>query len=571
MKKLFATLFVFTTILCSAQTSTERVRNSVSYMSVWPESNRGYISIYEEHMPNQKPRVNRYVRWGFPDNQDYKSLFHAAVARSYSSHKRNQYGGVDYNDIQTTAVNVKSGYLTESDVNSLKIGHEIMSYWFGYKSDAQKELRTDIITGRGEWAASDQDVLNAQASQIGYAAIQDKGYKLIANSYLEIATYDSMAVKVVRTRTVDYNGKTKETIDTTYTVYFTEDLYKIVYDDALEDQVFSAWTDMQAFKNITCNMRHVGRIHTSSSVTSRPGAKGSFAKAMSSVACGYYIAAETEHENANVDIAITKNHPIHAKIGAKEGLTDADNASRYKIFKYVEDKKGTLKKKKVGFARLTKVGQNQMASTGKTDLKYQSQFYQISGLTAQPGYTLLPSSDLKSTISVVGGLGALYKGAIEYDNLVHAHTWGGFHYVTAGLGFDTSNTTAGSNKLFFFNIGIGYGFGIHLTRVFELRPFVRLGADGIIGASDQWKKDNGYVKKDGKALNGIGYTITGGADLSIMIAYPVFLFARCEYGVSFLGDAFYRDVIEFEKTVSRTPAFSHGKSLGLKAGIRVNF
>ena len=83
-----------------------------------------------------------------------------------------------------------------------------------------------LIHARGRYNATDQDVLNAQATKRGWAEIEDDGYKLINRSY--VIVFDAYAIG-------DYDIKLKGKTTTSKGV----SVFAIIYEFDLKENVLN--------------------------------------------------------------------------------------------------------------------------------------------------------------------------------------------------------------------------------------------------------------------------------------------------------------------------------------------
>lgn len=419
----------------------------------------------------------------------------------------------DVNNIQTTELyfqlNRPSVVSQQSIINALNsklVGKEIISFIYNRSSDGT--FNDKVITSRGKYNAKDQDVKIAQASKVRDLSLE-WGEPLVNSSYIVVLDFTKFYT------TKDKKGKI------TYNANVTAHAYKLIADrDVLDNFYEKAWADessseeekkaaRRAFDELSFSLEHISTVTVSGSSS---GDDASYLNACHSA----YRSAVFELENAipawQTASAFIAKHPLRAKIGTKEGVT---NGQLFRTYSYKEDKNGNLVSVKRGYVRATKVANNTGVATGNTT---PSQFYQISGFTnVQEGYTLKQKNDLKLGVALTCGYSP-YLGiriGIDMDYLMHISTWGASTYLLVNVGMLPSIDASLTDEM------VGFAYGIPISRFFEIAPYVTGGIYSLLS-------DEPSV---------VGYGVEPGARFSVRF-YPFSLTVGVGYPVAIIGDVY---------------------------------
>lgn len=419
----------------------------------------------------------------------------------------------DVNNIQTTELyfqlNRPSVVSQQSIINALNsklVGKEIISFIYNRSSDGT--FNDKVITSRGKYNAKDQDVKIAQASKVRDLSLE-WGEPLVNSSYIVVLDFTKFYT------TKDKKGKI------TYNANVTAHAYKLIADrDVLDNFYEKAWADessseeekkaaRRAFDELSFSLEHVSTVTVSGSSS---GDDASYLNACHSA----YRSAVFELENAipawQTASAFIAKHPLRAKIGTKEGVT---NGQLFRTYSYKEDKNGKLVSVKRGYVRATKVANNTGVATGNTT---PSQFYQISGFAnVQEGYTLKQKNDIKLGVALTCGYSP-YLGiriGIDMDYLMHISTWGASTYLLVNVGMLPSIDASLTDEM------VGFAYGIPISRFFEIAPYVTGGIYSLLS-------DEPSV---------VGYGVEPGARFSVRF-YPFSLTVGVGYPVAIIGDVY---------------------------------
>ncbi|MBR3075266.1 MAG: hypothetical protein IKH11_05890, partial [Bacteroidales bacterium] len=168
-----------------------------------------------------------------------------------------------------------------------------------------------------------------------------------------------------------------------------------------------------------------------------------------------------------------------------------------------------------GYLRATEIADNSgMISTGESAT---SKFYQISGLVnIDEGWTIKQSNDLGLGAMLGLKFGGLCGSSLvlDVDMLVKVNTNGTMSYVLGTGAFDLRST--GSFNTFF---GLGYGYAVHLTRFFELMPYLLVADDYMSRSTSGSDSDMTFLMKSALVFE-------PGVRLAANVAYPLQVYAK---------------------------------------------
>lgn len=250
-----------------------------------------------------------------------------------------------------------------------KIGNQIMKNWFPNFDASSKGYSFEVLEQRGQFAATDNDVLTANASQ-RQSSMFELGEKLIDRSYViayfvKDATYTNNKGELVVQANVypvvyklDFNT---EVMNNFYTNHYSN---ANGIDNCEFPVVFAAYG-----KDASKALKHDDGYDISDI----------YNELMVSV-------KEVNDFMAKVPIASTS--PISAKIGTKENLYID---KRFDVVEIREKEDGTQYEKRIGCTRVKKVADNNFVATGATEEL--SRFYQFKGGRIREGQVLVENID----------------------------------------------------------------------------------------------------------------------------------------------------------------------------------
>lgn len=459
----------------------------------------------------------------------------------------------DQNILETRSIDLSTsrGNGTESDfareINRQGVGRQIIGYWFNRQPDGSMD--DSRMKARSEYSATDADVVRDQAAQVKVLAMQ--GEKLMQHSY--VVVYDAKNF-----RTSQYKNKKTGKVTTTYLVDVYAYAYKIELNQTVMDDIYNnvwIYSDDNAatkaqkkenFKKLNVNMAFIASAHYSGSS-----------------ADGYNAALSGAHDDLMFDLTkkiadwqvkvpIYKVHPIMAKIGTKEGLSNGD---RYRVYKFMEDEQGNLKTFSKGYVRATTVADNEGVASGSSAM---SRFYQISGTVLHEGMLLKEEKDLRIGVSASAVLGGHSFANFRIDYLANITDHGICHYPFLNIGLDLAESDYDGESRLFYSAALGYGLGLPISRFLEFQPFANFGADLV--AHDE---DDG-----GETMDWAAYFAAAGARFSIRPTNNFSLFVEAEYSISLMEG----DLYKLANGSSDMLSLSDDRfGLAFSGGIRINF
>ena len=427
----------------------------------------------------------------------------------------------DINNIRTKSVRIRKSRdeaVMQSEVNeavsATPFARDILGSIFNRDSNGMMDDKT--VRYRGNYDAKDQDVINARAARIGEEALGDLGYALVKGSYIVVVDYYDINRNVDKKGNVSYSTNARGYayrigVDDNTMNDFYEKCW--IYDD---DTQATRNAKLNAFQNLAIEMIPVA---SASSSGSSETVQGAAAKCLSGIVTGL----ENSISAWEVAVAVVATKPLRAKIGTKEDLY---NGARYRSYSYTEDRNGNLKSVPRGYLRATVISNNTGMSIGETE---PSEFYQISGIAnIEEGWTIKQSNDVRIGAMLGPRFGAPGKVMIglDADWLINVSTKGAMQYVLATLAFDIGKINYTPILL-----GLGYGYGLHLTRWIEFMPYGLIGLDHI-GFSTSEESGDRFLRESALVLE-------PGLRVSINVAYPLQVFSKMGYDVLIpLGDLY---------------------------------
>ena len=505
----------------------------------------------QEKIPSRKVVTSDYnrnsismvaIQRGESDDSDV-----ASAVRSYEPSQK-----FDINNISTKTVRIRKSResaVTQSEVDeavaATPFAKEILASIFNRDSNGNMDDKT--VRYRGNYDAKDQDVINARASRVGTEALGDLGHALVKGSYVILT--DVYGIE----RNYDKQGKV------TYSIRSQAFAYKIgLGDEGLTDFYEQCWiyddddqatrnAKNRAFQNLAIAMEPVAHVTSFKSGSS-------VYDATESAIASLITALENRIPEWEVAGGIIATKPLRAKIGTKEGLY---NGARYRAYSYTEDRAGRLKSVARGFLRATTVASNTGMSIGATE---PSEFYQISGLAnIEEGWTIKQSNDFRVGVMPflrVGGISTMSVG-LDIDWLMNVTTHGSMSYILATIGIDPK-----SNPYSAVNFGLGYAFGLHLTRFIEVAPYGMIGLDHLGLSSDDTSTD------DSRFLRSSALILEPGVRAAVNVAYPLQVYAKiCADLLLPLGDIYKR----YNESMEYYYDNNHHSGVGLQIGAKWTF
>lgn len=509
---------------------------------------------------------------------------------------------------QNRVLNVfKPDGITNASINTQLYNNNVGKQIFDYVLQRDKEGRFSrkLLDKRGEWNATDRDVMESQMMQVN--AVGQNGEALIEKSF--VVVYDMKNPTRRETKSKDKNGK--EIITISWSVNMSAYVYRIdnstnvigrvvndmwIYDN---DDKATKLAKKQAYDELQVKFVPVTAVAvTYYGDNVEEAVAGSFDNLM----------MKLENKIVEWQVAIdceTVNPFITAKIGEKEGVR---NGTRYAIFGQVYNPKKEVNEfKRKGYVRATEVADNKKVADGKADVTY---FYRISGVAPLKGNEILKEKkDFRMGISlgfnVNGSLskpkeskmfGSFSMLDIGLDYLVKINKRGASHYILLNFGLDFQSGTniedghyefgeyltaynedgefMFKNGLLYYNASFGYMYGVKLYHFMEIQPFVRIGAD-MMGKSmkladyyelaecESQEPSDPYTLANTK--NRYSIYLDPGVRVTFNVYYPVQIFFQANYSVNLFSSESYKLINDYLKD----SGYGHGNGLGIGGGIKL--
>lgn len=250
-----------------------------------------------------------------------------------------------------------------------KVGNQIMKNWFPTYDSSIKGYSIEVLQTRGQFAATDNDVLTANASQ-RQSTMFELGEKLIDRSYV-------MAYFVTD---ASYTNKKGERV---HRVNVFPVVYKLNFDEVVMNDFYTNYYG-KADGIDQCKFPVVYTAHGKEAVYVTQSSNG-----FDTNDAYQTLMINVKHVNDFMaKTPVAKTWPIRAKIGTKEGL-QVDK--RFDVLELREKKDGTQYEKRIACTRVKKVANNDTIATGNSE-NY-SKFYQFKGLKVREGQVLVENPD----------------------------------------------------------------------------------------------------------------------------------------------------------------------------------
>lgn len=389
-----------------------------------------------------------------------------------------------------------------ASLQSNNVGREVVSYIFNRKADGTFD--DSRILERGLYDAKDQDIRNSAAAKVKDLSFE-WGEPLVNSSYVIVVDL--------------YKTETKSSSNgTTYVANANAHAYKLNGSREVLDNFYAnAWADVssseeakaqaaKAYNEMSFELEYLTTVTLYGSSSTTTYSQGSIYKACQNAYEDIVYELEKKIPAWQTATSIIAVRPLAAKIGKKENVKNGD---RFQAYTYKEDKDGELKSVKRGMLRATVIADNRTVATGDTQPSY---FYQISGgANIKEGYTIKQKNDLKLGASLALGMSPVgFRVGLDMDYIAHIGLRGSITYVMLNLGYNL-----GTDSL--FDAMIGAGYGVPISRFFEVTPYIMGGA---------------YLDSEG---NPCGYLAEPGARLALTLQ-PFSLYVGLGYQLTTLDD-----------------------------------
>lgn len=474
-------------------------------------------------------------------------------------------------------------------LNEYNVGLQVIGCIFNRQADGLMNM--EVVNQRGAYNKTDENYDVLQATKNKASGLYEGGDSLIKNSYIMVYDYANLRYEYVESK---YSTQEDYFWKATPAIY----LFRVDFTDELRQQFYeTCWMDEETdekeraairerFAAFRVPVKFVMKYSTTKDVATgvedfkkkSQEERGNVtendlkAAALNKLIQGSfeYLNEQIEKKNEafQVKAAVDDVKPVRAKIGLKEGVkTD----QRYFMYEYMKDENGKTTKSRKGVIRATnKITDNRQVTSGNT---MPTEFYQIAGKAAQPGWEMLEKKSLGLNLDLGYQMGNLNGVALGVTgsfygrkNLNHYFLLD-FIYGTDKYKIDWWSKRSGSYvktvnyNLLVMNIGYGYGF---MKRNWELYPYIGAGANMLI--DDEKKEDDNSSSSDedddSKFMDETAWMFNFGVRGAINICYPIQAFGGVEFSTALYKGKVY-DALLVNKDLDKATSGIHFK-LGLR-------
>lgn len=409
----------------------------------------------------------------------------------------------------------------ESLISNEKIGNQIIKCWFPKFKNTNEGYDYDVLEKRGQFAATDNDILKLSASQ-RKGLLQELGESLIDRSY-------AIFYLVQGKTTTDKKGKVHESVD------FIPYVYKLDFNKEVQADFYNNYFNKKEGID-ECNFPMLYIMNAKSGITSSPEAINDQDYEDLMTIIGKHVA------DFQVKTPVYALNPIRAKIGTKEGVR-VDK--RFAIMEYRQDKDGNEFSKRVGNVRAKEVADNNSIATGNTEAL--TTFYAVKGRKIHEGMTLVENPDFGISIDAQYNLSSIdiaigYRlsrligkipGVIAYINAGILNDGGGIPYKVRAV-----TTKDGDEKnVPVLKAGLGIGKEFNFSGTFVLCPSIGAGLLWPLAAK-KIEVNGNNASFDSSKSEIESYYIEGAVKFGYMCTRNVMAFIEGGYSLNILGKQF---------------------------------
>lgn len=284
----------------------------------------------------------------------------------------------DYNDVSRTSYvmngipddkkdrAVKVNEFIKLLLDKDKIANQIMHGWF--PTDDQGNLSIERLITRGQYAATDNDILKSDASKRN-STLNDLGEQLIDRSYI-------IAYVIKDNPNMNKPDKSGEIPHYVNVIPY---IYKLKFDDETRDSFYNNYYTPRGIDEMEFPVQFV--MNAKSGISTQDAA-GDYEDIMTLV---------RKVSDFQVKTPIVKTHPIRADIGKKEGVRPDKRFSVMEMRVAKNDPSKTYAKRVATVRASRHVIDNRKVAQGTVDDL--TRFYQIKGRQVRPGQTLVENPD----------------------------------------------------------------------------------------------------------------------------------------------------------------------------------
>ena len=329
-------------------------------------------------------------------------------------------------------------------LESTRIPNDIFSKWFSRGADGRFDM--SVIHERGLYNATDADVLEASASKVGLAKLQDAGESLIGRSFVMVLSFRGIQTMEQYYDELDANRRSVASLLNTKYVPVTRSrngyrtdvvgyLYKLSdVSESMDDFYSNMWVfdddseedksrKINAFDNAKFKLEYVTAVSrtveaSQLNVGQQKNQEQLFVDLVDVSVDGLVYELESTVDDWKVVTALYDTHPLRAKIGTKENLNVDD---RYFVYEYRMNKDNQVYADRRGVVREKKVAGNSQVAQGQSDndAKQMSSFYQIAGHRLEPGMFMEQHDDRGLGVTFGYATGAMSGAFINIEALAN--------------------------------------------------------------------------------------------------------------------------------------------------------
>lgn len=502
---------------------------------------------------------------------------------------------------------------SEEEITLQKLAKQMISTWFA--RTAEGTFSTDLITERGQYNASELDMMRTKMAQRGLSFLDQNALDMIHLTYLTTLkfsdirswkevydTQDAQQKKIMGEEFVPVertkNGFLAKATVLFYQLDFSAETQSYFYNycwiNPKDDENTKA-EKIRNFDNYAFKIHLVQEFSFDVQADQRNPKYNILPQRSDEtlwnelVQFSYNKAfAQMEKKDPNFEVRteVYRTAPIRARIGKKEALyTD----SRYFIYERVE-KNGKIQEQRRAVVRAKKVIDNEKMASGGAE---SSVFYQIAGSKIREGYVMRQRNDVGVGINAGYAHGFLSSTAAKGVALSLDYNLGGLSrfskvasvpslrifadfllpfeaiYLMPGCNKQTLTPTVKNEKFSFLRFGGGIRKDFYFGRIFSFSPSIAYWYE--TAEADQLTYKDFLTTTNKKIENGKVKFATHGLQtslgLGVQIAYPLGLFVKIYYDLPL----FTEDTVEKKPYYFQNTPLTNRHGLGVLAGLRVEF
>jgi hypothetical protein len=516
-------------------------------------------------------------------------------------------------NVHALEVSVIPEIQSEDAMTTQKIAKQIISTWFSRAKDGS--FSTDLITERGQYNASELDIMRSKMAQRGLSFLDQNALNMLQFTYLTTLKFsdirswkevydaqDAQRKKIMgseffpveRTK----NGFLAKATILFYQLDFSTETQSYFYNHCWinpNDDENTRAEKIKNFDNYAFKLHLIQEFSFDIQADQRNPKYNILPQRSEEtlwnelVQFSYNKAfAQMEKKEANFEVRteVYRTAPIRARIGKKEALyTD----SRYFIYERVEEN-GKIKEQRRAVVRAKKVIDNEKIANGVAE---SSIFYQIAGAKIREGYIMRQRNDVGVGINAGYAHGVLSNRAASGVVLSLDYNLGGLsrfskvasvpslrifadfvlpferNYLMPSRDKESLTPIIKDEKFRFLRFGGGLRKDFSFGRVFSFSPAIAYWYETAEADQLTYKEfsTNTNKKIENDKVKFATHGLQTSLGLGVQIAYPLGLFFKVYYDLPL----FTEDTVEKTSYYFQNTPLTHRHSLGILAGLRIEF